>query len=251
MQERLFTLQGALNFRDLGGYRTIDGRSIKWRRLFRSGGTGDLTDSDFELLAGLGLKVMFDLRATWECEHSPTAWERLPDVTYWCRPYTQSLAQLETILSSETATAQEATSIMVDIYRALPAEQAPAYRELFRLLADGQLPLVFNCTAGKDRTGVAAALVLRALDVPWNTVLEDYALSDGAFSSRPLRSSAHQVAHNISPAVVKALGGTDEIYLEAAFAEIDRAFGSFEAYLREELAVTRDMSASIRAHLLV
>lgn len=250
MHERVLPLEGGRNFRDLGGYRSGDGRQVKWRHLFRAGSTGDLTHADYELLAKLGLKVIFDLRATSECEQSPTAWQRLPNVTYWSRPYLQSLGNLEALLNSEVATAQEATATMIGIYQALPMEQAPAYRELFRLLADDQVPLVFNCSAGKDRTGVAAALVLGALGVAWDVIVEDYALSNTTFSPRPSHAPQYRIAPNISPGVIQAFGGTHASYLEAAFSAIGGSFGSVDGYLRTELAVTPEMLTAIRSNLL-
>jgi len=139
---------------------------------------------------------------------------------------------------------------MIEIYRELPAEQAPAYRELFRLLAEGQLPLVFNCSGGKDRTGLAAALVLSALTVPWDVIIEDYALSNETFNYRRRTSSHSHLTIRISPEVAQVIGGAHTSYLETAFSTISNSYGSVATYVREELGVTDAMLNQIRSNLL-
>jgi protein-tyrosine phosphatase len=137
---------------------------------------------------------------------------------------------------------------MLNIYRGLPAEQAPAYRQLFRLLAEGELPLVFNCSGGKDRTGLAAALVLTALGTPEDVVVEDYLLPNESFGKgTPDKGYA---ALKISPEVVQIVGGTNADFLDAAFSAIRATSGSVSGYLRGELGITPAMLNQIHENLL-
>lgn len=248
--ERMLVLEGGRNFRDMGGYPTTDGRQTRWRRLYRSGTLSGLTDADFELISGLGLKTLFDLRDTSERSKGETQWSRVPGLSYWARDYAQSLGALYAIMSSDASTVAEAMQVMVDIYKELPVEQAPSYRELFRKLADGELPLVFNCSGGKDRTGLGAVLVLTALGVEDAAVREDYALSNQALLQRAPNKEHSQTQLKMSPEVAQLLGGTHPGYLEAAFGSIDERFGSFQRYLKEELGVTDEMLREMQAHLL-
>jgi len=246
--ERVLTLEGGYNFRDMGGYATERGPRVKWRKLFRSGSMNAFTAAGYEQFVALGLKAVCDFRSTSERERNPTDRKKLCVLTYWARDYSQSLGRLETLLRSDDATPQEARETMLEIYRGLPAEQAPAYRQLFRLLAEGELPLVFNCSGGKDRTGLAAALVLTALGAPDDVVVEDYLLSNKTFGhGSPDKGYA---AIRISPEVVQIIGGTNADFLDVAFSTIREMSGSVSGYLRRELGVTPEMLNQIHENLL-
>lgn len=246
--ERVLLLEGGRNFRDLGGYATQDGRRLKWGKLYRSGSMADLTEAAYARLAELGVRVICDLRTTSERETSPVDWRRVPNLSYWARDYDMSFGDLRAVIGSHLPTAEMARAAMVTAYRALPFEQAPAYGELFRRLAANEAPLVFNCSAGKDRTGVAAALILTALGVPEATIVEDYLLSNTAYD-RSASATGARLAH-ISQEVTDAILGVDDSYIRAALAAIDAAHGSMEGYLQTELGLTAEALGRLRDHLL-
>ena len=158
--ERVLPLEGGRNFRDLGGYATADGGRVKWGRLYRSGSMARLTVADYDYLSKLGIRVVCDLRTTEERHAEPNKWQEIAQLSYWTRDYTMSFGELRRLMASDLATAEQAKAAMLGVYQQLPFEQAPSYRELFRRLAGGELPLAFNCSAGKDRAGTAAALTL-------------------------------------------------------------------------------------------
>ena len=176
--ERLVPLEGTLNFRDLGGYLTEDGRRVRWGRLFRSDGLHGLTDADHELLTAIGLRTVYDLRWASERELQPS---RLPAEGVVVRHLAvgedpQGDDLLERIFSGQI----EEISIdrLTGIYDQLLDQGASTFAALLtHLTDDGALPAVFHCTAGKDRTGISAALLLRLLGVPRDVVLDDYELS--------------------------------------------------------------------------
>lgn len=248
MLARVLPLEGGRNFRDLGGYATKDGRRLRWGRLYRSGSMAALTEAAYAQLADLGVRAICDLRTTSERETSPVDWRRVPNLSYWARDYEFSFGDLRALLASDLPTAAQARAAMLTAYRELPFEQAPAYGELFRRLAGGEAPLVFNCSAGKDRTGVAAALILTALGVPEETVVEDYLLTNLAFD-RTASVTASRLAH-IAPDVTEAILGVDHAYIHAAMAAIDQAHGSVERYLQDRLGVTGEALGRLAAQLL-
>jgi len=247
--ERVLPLEGGRNFRDLGGYATRDGRRLRWGRLYRSGSMAGLTEAAYAQLAEMGLRVICDLRTTSERRTMPVDWGRVPNLSYWARDYELSFGDLRNLLASDLPTGEQARAAMTAVYRELPFEQAGAYGELFRRLANGEAPLVFNCSAGKDRTGVAAALILSALGVPAETILEDYLLTKFVAYDRMASATAAQLAH-LAPEVIDAILGVEVDYIRAAFEAIEAAHGSIEAYLQERVGVTAAVLEQLQAQLL-
>jgi protein-tyrosine phosphatase len=247
---RVPPLQGGLNFRDIGGYRAQDGRAVRWGKLYRSGSMGRLTQTDYDTLAGLGIKSVCDLRTQEERAAEPNAWADVAGVNYWCRNYANSLGELHRVLTSELAKRDDARAAMIAIYRRLPFEQAPAYREVFARLGSGDFPLVFNCTAGKDRTGTLAALVLGALGVPRDTIVEDYALTNIMLDRNRFTTAAPQGQSRISSEVGAAALEAHPSYIAAAFDSMEEKHGSIEGYLAHELALDASGLAQLREALL-
>lgn len=225
-------LRGAPNFRDLGGYRTLDGRMVSKRRLFRSNHLGHLTDEDRALVASLSIRSVCDLRGRWEREQAaPMA---LPDVQlHVCEIEPAIVPRLRALprLDDSVQEARAAEEVVIEVYRDYAHDGIAAMRKLFALLLDDAVPLVFHCAAGKDRTGVAAALVLSALGVPRPTVLHDYLLS------RLFWREAAQDHPLISPTVVRVAGGVQACFLDATLATIDTAYGGMSSYLELQLGL--------------
>ena len=249
---RIIPLEGGHNFRDLGGYRTVDGRYVRWRRIFRSGAMNKLTPNDHRLLANIGIRTVCDLRSNRERAAMPAA---LPDsmgVDYWARDYEGSSGDLLTQIGRVGTTAEQMTERMLSAYRRLPYEQAPAYRELFHRIASGRLPLIFNCVAGKDRTGIAAALLLAALGVPRETIIADYIVTERFFDRLcdSLLGRAAGRLSDVAPSVWAPVLRTDPAYLKTMFDEIERRDGSVEVYLANSLEMDLRLQAQLRSQLL-
>lgn len=246
--ERVLALEGGRNFRDLGGYATADGRRVRWGRLYRSGSMAGFSEAAYARLAALGVRLICDLRTTVERQSQPVDWRRVPDLSYWARDYELSFGDLREVLASDLPTAERARASMIGAYRELPFEQAPSYAELFRALAAGELPLVFNCSAGKDRTGVAAALILRVLGVPEATIIEDYLLSNSAYD-RSVSVAAGRLSE-LGSEIVEAVLGVHPSYIHAALEAVAAAHGSVEGYLEARLGFGARDLGRIREHLL-
>lgn len=251
--ERVIALEGGRNFRDLGGYETQDGRRVKWRTLFRSGSMARLTPADYETLAGFAIKQICDFRTTGECTAEPNQWAQDAGIHYWSRDYETSFGDLRTVLASDAPTAEQAQQGMIAGYRTLPFEQAPAYKVLFQSLAKRATPIVFNCSAGKDRAGTAAALVLSALGVPRETVIEDYLLTNKVLDLTTMlaqRAQANSPITRNGMDIAAAILHTDERYLRAALDAVEAQHETVEAYLEEVLEISPQNLAAIREHFL-
>ena len=249
---RIVPLERSVNFRDLGGYRTQDGRRIKRGKLYRSGDMSGLADNDLSYLATLGVRTLCDLRSTSERTRHPNEWVGAQAVRYWARDYEENFGDLRRLMMQASMTAEQARAAMIDGYGRAPYDHSASYRELFLRIAADEIPLAFHCTAGKDRTGVGAALILEALNVPRATIVADYVLSDDAAEGiqrlRPGESEA--LARRLAPGVVRELLRADACYLEAAFAAIEAGHGSVSGYLSAQLGVDDRMLRRIRSQLL-
>lgn len=246
-------LEGGRNFRDLGGYRAMDGREVRRGLLYRSGSLAGVTPAGVATLRGLGVVGLCDLRTSRERLAEPVDWHAAMGLSYWSRDYETSFGELRRLMESRLPDAEAAQAAMMEGYRRLPFEQAPAYRELFRRLRDGEVPLIFNCSAGKDRAGTAAALILTALGVPRETVLADFALTDRVgglerMISRPATEGS--LLANQSTEVIRAILAADPLYMATALDLVAPDAQAFEQYLEDVLEVDRASVEVIRERLL-
>ena len=235
-RERVLALQGGRNFRDLGGYETQDGRRLKWGKLYRSGTMGGLTEDAYAQLAALGIRFICDFRTNGEREENPTRWDRIPNLNYWFRDYQLSFGDLRSRFQSGELTVERARQSMIKAYGKLPYEQAPAYIELFRRIADGDVPLIFNCSAGKDRTGVAAALILSALGVSDETIMDDYLLTNETLDRKAMLDRPWM--SDMSKEVALVMLSVEPDYIMNTMTTLREAHGSVPAFLEEVLGVT-------------
>jgi len=249
---RLVAADGRFNFRDMGGYPTDDGRVVRWGRAYRSGMMVHLTAAGHASLAGLGIRAICDFRTTTERNDAPTSWQAMGASDYWCRDYTDSGGDIRRLLlRGADHTAEEARAAMIGNYRTLAFEQADAYRELFRRIAENHLPVIFNCSAGKDRTGVAAALLLTLLGVPRATVTHDYLLTNEVMA----RDAALLIGRGLlktwrGDAAVAPLVRAETDYLSAMFEAVETECGSVDNFLVRELGIDRERRDAIKHAML-
>lgn len=226
---RHLNLAGASNFRDLGGYTGKNGRTLRWRRIFRSNHLGKVTDADIAVLRGLGIKSAFDLRGGDErapdaCKDEAISVHSLP-----IEPVT--LTVVRDRLASGPLSTEATMEIMRESYRNYVRHNTPRYRELFAHLVKDPAPLVIHCTAGKDRTGFACALVLGAAGVPQETIVEDYLLTNTYY-----RRDTTNIT-TLPPEVVAGLQTVDATFLAAAFDAVRADYGDLETYFSEGLGL--------------
>lgn len=253
-------LQGTPNFRDLGGLVTRDGRSLRHGRLFRTEGPAHLTDRDIETLRGLGLRLVCDLRSDNEREHEPNAWcvdaalnVLNLDVSADLRAHgNDAWRALQTDPS-----AQGGRNAMLSNYRSMPRGMAPHLRTLLeRMIAHEELPALIHCTAGKDRTGFAIAVILHMLGVPRDAIYIDYMKSRQHASSERFGRSIVQAftsafGYPPSEGTVDALINVEEAYLDTAWQEAEALAGSLDAYIRDHIGLSNDEIAQLQKQLLI
>jgi len=238
---RVLPLQGGNNFRDLGGYRTTDGRTTRWGLLYRSGAMNNLTPADFATLARLGIRTVCDLRDKNERAAQAVAWPAASAPRVLADDYTLDMRALAAVFGGAAPTGESARAAMASSYPAMLGQFNGQYRRMFAELLAGEAPLAFNCSAGKDRTGIAAALLLTALGVPREAVIEDYLLSNRYFDPAKMGNGTAGAAayQRLPPDVLKAIMGVDRSYIDAVFAAMDAHKGGVDAYLADALGLGR------------
>ncbi len=245
--ERHLPMEGGYNFRDLGGFSGAGGKHVVWRQLFRTDGLNTLTEADLACLAAIPVITVVDFRTAEENERSP---DILP-------PSVKNVVHLPIApgYMSERAVKKledyaSPDDFMFEMYRdlALDAAITASYRQFFAVIQAGRdgrsgdtLPLIFHCSAGKDRTGFAAALILHALGVDREAILADYEASNGYLRDKYATVIAAK-PH------LKGLFTVKKAFLTEAFRLVESAYGSLEAYLETVLDV--DIAALRRRFLI-
>lgn len=259
--ERVLPLEGGHNFRDLGGYRTADGSVVKWGKLYRSGVMAGLTDADHAYLKSLGITQICDFRSSEERANEPTQWQAIGATDYNTVDYEDAgSGELRAALTGPDLSGEKVRAAMIGLYGTMTTRFEPQYKDMFARLVAGKAPLAFNCSAGKDRTGIAAGLILTALGVPRETVLADYAMSEKvraeAEAKQPKEAKAAQAQgawafiSRLPADVREPLMKSDPAYLEAAFKQMEAEHGSVEGYLEQRLGVGPKEIDTLRATYL-
>jgi len=240
---RSLPLSGASNFRDLGGYAGLDGRTVRWRRLFRSDHLGALTADDVAAIGSLGITRVCDFRGEAEGSALPCA---VPGVAVHAFAIQPTVVQgiQDLLAAGHQLTAQDTVRLMEQTYRAFVHDNAARFGDLFRLLLQSDTPLVFHCTAGKDRTGFAAALILLTLGVRREVVMQDYLLTNDLYRM--------PVAHTspLPDEVLQVLWRVQQGFLDAALHAVDNDYGGVARYLEQAMGVgARDQQRLVALYL--
>jgi protein-tyrosine phosphatase len=231
---RLIDLEGAYNFRHVGGYPTQQGTFVEWGNIYRSGEICNLTQKDIEQLEYLEIKTIIDFRNTIEKNNCPDA----VIATVKNRVALPIDAGSMVHNMQKHSDLHDGREIVKEVNRILVRHSTDVYAEFFKVCSDKKnLPILFHCSAGKDRTGLAAALLLSALGVDRQTIITDYCLSATYLLGKAGFSLDDQAMNPI-------LTVTSD-YLEAAFEVIDNEFGGMESYLKETLHADTELLKSM------
>jgi len=269
--ERVLNIDGVINFRDLGGYQTVTGDQVVWAKVYRSAQLDRLTEKGIEQMVGLGVKTVIDLRFEEETARYPTVRSAFPEarIIAWQDEsqgddFAQKSSDMkfswrDSLASNDPAKVREA--MRVNYPKKLYSHRA-IYREMLLSLIDGQAPLVFHCAAGKDRTGVAAALILSLLGVPNDTIIEDYLLTQqeiGKLTNTWLAGGATDNEHyqdfqaklaKRDPKLVAPIFAADINYIKTLLEYVATHYGSFEQYAISKLELDKAQIEALRKELL-
>ncbi len=252
---RIVHFEGTDNFRDLGGYRNEQGKEIKWGLIYRAGKLSQLTEDDHEIFSALQIKTVVDFRRHDEIAEFPDNLPSSYHLNYIHLPVVSGVNGLS-IVEDLLRTGKKPKNINGEelMRKANKYYVSKAREQCAKLMAllqnERNLPLVFHCSAGKDRTGFAAALLLFALGIPRETILEDYLLSN---ECRNINNNLKldKLKDNASgKLMLKSLLEVKRDYLDSAYQEIDMLYGSVKKYLEQGLRLGYKDMDSLRDKFL-
>lgn len=243
---RRLPLEGAVNFRDLGGYPTGNGGRTRWRCLFRSDSLAALTDRDLELVAALDLFGLVDLRVLQERTTHPNrlplgANLRIAEIGFW----PDGVSEMLDALREQRIDAAGVEQAVTEQYRRYPVQHCAEYRSMLEAVEEAAgWPMLIHCVSGKDRTGFGAAVILMALGVTKSVIVEDYLLTNAY-----RRDIGHLMHPGTPESVAAVLTAAKAAYIEAAFDSIDATFGSIDNYLERGLGFNARRLQNLRDRL--
>jgi protein-tyrosine phosphatase len=252
--QRRLLLEGPVNFRDLGGYATADGYTVRWGRVFRSDSLQSLTPADVARLEELGVRLVCDLRRDEERATAPSPMVGQPGVQIEHLPVGGIAAETKTMAGRMMRGEIPEVSVdtMAGVYLTILGLHPDSFGEVVRRATDpGSLPMVVHCTAGKDRTGVACALVLGALGVDDDTIASDYELTTEYHSLAKIAQVRPQLeAVGIEFETVEAYWAAPRAVMVATLAGVHERWGGIEGYLRGPAELSAKALDKLRVNLL-
>ena len=274
-QVRVVDIDGTLNFRDLGGYVGEGGKTVHWGKVYRSAQLDRLTPQGIAQLKALEIKVVVDLRFSDESQRYPTNREAVPeaDMLSWHddtqfelngddgldREQAMKMSWRDSLESDDPGQVREAMRVN---YPKKLYSHAAIYRSMILRLAQGATPLVFHCAAGKDRTGVAAALILSLLGVDNSQIISDYELTQKELENRfeSWMTGGAGSASDVSTfqdslgkyrrEVLNPVFEADPAYIETLLDYVDATYGNFHMYATERLEISQAVLDQLKQRLL-
>ena len=245
---RLLPMDGAHNTRELGGYKTTDGKSVKWGMLYRSDKLSDISDTDQSYLQDLGIKKIIDFRSKEEKEEDP---DIIPKgIDYIEMPISVDGAmrsKIEAVLKGETN--KDVKSFLIDANKEFVSNYTDVYEDFLRNLINDDGPTLFHCTAGKDRAGFAAAITLIALGVSKEDVINDY-MKTNQFTKERIEEIIGQIElmtlYQTDAEILRPLLGVEREYIETAFQTAEEKYGSLENFIRDGLNISDEDIQKLR-----
>lgn len=245
MADRILMLEGVHNFRDCGGYAVAGGGRLRRGVLWRSGQHYGATDADLDKIVALRLASVFDLRTSKERETHPC---RRPQAfgaqVFYCEdPVRQHAPHVAAAQTTRQRTAESTRESLIRNYGGIcfRPELQVMMRRYLSFVAEGSGPSLINCMAGKDRTGIAVAMLHLSVGVHRDDIMEDYLLTNTAGDPEARIAAGaktiHAITGHLDEEVLRVLMGVEPEYLENAFAAIEERHGSIDAYLEEALGM--------------
>ncbi len=260
MSQSLSALEGAPNFREIGGYVGRDGRRVRGGQFYRSQGLNHLTDADLDVIRRLHIRLLCDLRSHAEQSLHPTRWPaELPTQRLDLNVNVDIRARNATLLDMlrQSPGAEGARAMMIYSYRCFPHNFAVPLRRMFSAMLDAGtgIPALVHCSAGKDRTGFVVAMVLSALGVDRDTIFTDYLETMAKIDRQQLMKTTEAalialLGYSPGGEALEVISSVVPEFLHAALDTIDTEFGSVDRYLHEVCGLDRNALQMLESLLL-
>lgn len=244
------------NFRDIGGLQTIDGKTIKSGKIYRSDNLSKLRKSEFLRFNSLEIENVIDLRTIAEAKEKQ---DNLPNsVAYFSMPIVSDQGDLmgqmkEKVLRGEVSE-EESKELMKEFYSKIVTENIPLLREVIFKIITSEKPILYHCSAGKDRTGIVTALLFSIANVDRATIVDEYLLSNYYRSSK-IKSTLKKakllkiIRPKINTNVILNFMSVDETYINAVFEIIDKKYNGMDAFIKNELKIDAKMRKTFIAKM--
>ncbi len=250
VSERRIPMQGASNFRDIGGIPTTDGRYTSWGKIYRSDRLESLTDADIDRFRGLDIQQVIDFRNDIEIRKAP---DRLPDD--FAGEYTQvpivdkegkAYNELRRRIFLGGERREKAKELFTTVMAEFSDSSATDFKPLFEKLLTTEDPLLYHCTGGKDRTGYATAMILSALGVDKETIINEYLMSNYYRYDKAMSSIEKMRYVGLDKETTANLFMVQKEYIEKVFEIVENDFGGIDKYLTIKFNLTPDKRAALR-----
>lgn len=254
--QRILTFENGFNFRDLGGYRTIDGKSLKWNNLVRSAHLSYFTHAEQRKLYGYGIRTIIDFRSTSEVALYP---DRLTSLMNYIRipvfenDLTESNISITEARKNFSKDPQAGFNRMMEVYCQFVTDEKAqeAFHNFIKKLClhSAQGGVLFHCSAGKDRTGLGAIYLLNLLQVPANIIYQDYILTNKASTQRIKERLRYAVKNDLGDNYLHSiydLSTANRCYYNQAISLINNKYGGMTSYLKDVLQISNSMVEQLR-----
>lgn len=237
------------NFRDMGGIVTKNHKCVKKGLLFRCGALADATENDLRALEALNLQTVIDYRDDIEAEKQPSpvlkGVEMIRIAARKDSGEAMKSMSMEQLFSNKELLTKISPELFAQFYAELPFDNE-VYRVLIQKVATKRVPLLHHCSAGKDRTGVGAALIYLLLDVDEEMIMQEYLLTNAYIEAHPPRWYQFAVKHLGNNPILKTLAGCDPLFLTSVFDAIKQQYGTYAAYFLAEHQLNAQQISEIR-----
>lgn len=245
--ENQFQIKKVTNFRTVADIKNIDGRILKKGKFYRSAHLHQINKKSLKNLEKLGIKEIIDLRNSKEISQKP---DKIYNTVIY-KNYSafgdegDQLNQAKKLVLKGKVKGSDANLRMLDFYKNYATENPEIIKKIIHEILDSENPVLYHCTAGKDRTGIITALILTILKFDRETIDNDYLLSNNyreklAQKRLHLAKNLHFLYPKMDLNVIEKLSWVEKDYLNAAFLEIDKKYGSIDTYIHQELGISEN-----------